>query len=80
VVERKLVMGIADARMLVDGKEIYTAQDLRCGLVHQHRPLLSNAAKTCVCVILPVVFATSLTMSGASEYRRQSKKGPSCVV
>ena len=32
VVERKLVMGIADARMLVDGKEIYTAQDLRCGL------------------------------------------------
>jgi 3-hydroxyacyl-[acyl-carrier protein] dehydratase/trans-2-decenoyl-[acyl-carrier protein] isomerase len=32
VVERKLVMGIADARMLVDDKEIYTAQDLRCGL------------------------------------------------
>jgi len=32
VVERKLVVGIADARMLVDGKEIYSAQDLRCGL------------------------------------------------
>lgn len=32
VVERKLVMGIADASMSVDGREIYTAQDLRCGL------------------------------------------------
>lgn len=32
VVERKLVMGIADATMSVDGREIYTAQDLRCGL------------------------------------------------
>lgn len=32
VVERKLVMGIADASMKVDGREIYTAQDLRCGL------------------------------------------------
>ena len=32
VIERKLVMGIADARMLVDDREIYTAQDLRCGL------------------------------------------------
>lgn len=32
VVERKLVMGIADAAMSVDGREIYTAQDLRCGL------------------------------------------------
>ncbi len=32
VVERKLVMGIADGRMLVDGKEIYTAQDLKVGL------------------------------------------------
>lgn len=32
VVERKLVMGIADASMQVDGREIYTAQDLRVGL------------------------------------------------
>ncbi len=32
VVERKLVVGIADATMLVDGKEIYSATDLRCGL------------------------------------------------
>jgi 3-hydroxyacyl-[acyl-carrier protein] dehydratase/trans-2-decenoyl-[acyl-carrier protein] isomerase len=32
VVERKLVMAIADARMFVDGREIYTATDLRVGL------------------------------------------------
>lgn len=32
VMEQKLIMGIADARMLVDGKEIYTAKDLRVGL------------------------------------------------
>lgn len=32
VMEQKLVMGIADATMEVDGKEIYTAKDLRVGL------------------------------------------------
>lgn len=32
VIERKLVMGIADGRVLVDGREIYTATDLKCGL------------------------------------------------
>jgi len=32
LIERRLVMGIADGRMLVDGKEIYTANDLRVGL------------------------------------------------
>lgn len=32
VVERKLVMGIADGLVICDGKEIYTAQDLRVGL------------------------------------------------
>ncbi|RAU17397.1 3-hydroxyacyl-[acyl-carrier-protein] dehydratase FabA [Nitrincola tibetensis] len=32
VIERKLVMGIADATMSVDGREIYTAKDLRVGL------------------------------------------------
>ncbi|MDH5651543.1 MAG: 3-hydroxyacyl-[acyl-carrier-protein] dehydratase FabA [Gammaproteobacteria bacterium] len=32
VIMRKLFMGIGDARMLVDGREIYTAQDLRVGL------------------------------------------------
>lgn len=32
VIERKLVMGIADGIMAVDGREIYTAADLRVGL------------------------------------------------
>ncbi len=32
LIERKLVMGIADGRMLVDDREIYTANDLKVGL------------------------------------------------
>jgi 3-hydroxyacyl-[acyl-carrier protein] dehydratase/trans-2-decenoyl-[acyl-carrier protein] isomerase len=32
VIMRKLVMGIADAHMEVDGREIYFAKDLRVGL------------------------------------------------
>ena len=32
VIMRKLVMGIGDARMEVDGREIYVANDLRVGL------------------------------------------------
>ncbi len=32
VIMRRLFMGIADARMEVDGREIYTARDLRVGL------------------------------------------------
>ncbi len=32
LIERKLVMGIAEGRMSVDGREIYEAQDLRVGL------------------------------------------------
>lgn len=32
VIERRLVMAIADGRVLVDGREIYTARDLRVGL------------------------------------------------
>jgi len=32
VMLRKLVMGVADATMLADGKEIYAAKDLRVGL------------------------------------------------
>ena len=32
VIERKLVMGIADGSVAVDGKIIYTAKDLRVGL------------------------------------------------
>ena len=34
VIERKLVMGIADGSVSVDGREIYTASDLRVGLFH----------------------------------------------
>ena len=32
VIERKLVMGIADGQMFVDGESIYSAKDLRVGL------------------------------------------------
>jgi 3-hydroxyacyl-[acyl-carrier protein] dehydratase/trans-2-decenoyl-[acyl-carrier protein] isomerase len=32
LIERRLVMGIANGRMLVDDREIYTAKDLRVGL------------------------------------------------
>lgn len=32
VIERKLIMGIADGSVAVDGKVIYTASDLRVGL------------------------------------------------
>ncbi|WP_260291139.1 3-hydroxyacyl-[acyl-carrier-protein] dehydratase FabA [Sedimenticola hydrogenitrophicus] len=32
VITRRLVMGVADAVMKVDGREIYTAKDLRVGL------------------------------------------------
>lgn len=32
VIERKLIMGIADGTVAVDGKEIYFAKDLRVGL------------------------------------------------
>ena len=32
VILRKLIMGVADARMDVDGREIYSAKDLRVGL------------------------------------------------
>lgn len=32
VINRKLIMGVADGRVLVDGKEIYTATDLKVGL------------------------------------------------
>jgi len=32
VIMRRLIMGIADAHMEVDGREIYTAKDLRVGL------------------------------------------------
>ena len=40
VVERKLVMGIADGTMSVDGNEIYAANDLRVGLFTQAATLI----------------------------------------
>jgi 3-hydroxyacyl-[acyl-carrier protein] dehydratase/trans-2-decenoyl-[acyl-carrier protein] isomerase len=36
VIERKLVMGIADGKLSVDGREIYRRQDLRVGLFQSH--------------------------------------------
>ena len=38
VIERKLVMGIADGIVAVDGKEIYHAKDLRVGLFTSQEP------------------------------------------
>ena len=35
VIERKLVMGIGDGTVSVDGREIYSAKDLRVGLFQQ---------------------------------------------
>ena len=35
VIERKLIMGIADGTVLVDGEEIYHAKDLKVGLFVQ---------------------------------------------
>ena len=32
VIQRRLGMGVADATMEVDGKEIYSAKDLKVGL------------------------------------------------
>jgi 3-hydroxyacyl-[acyl-carrier protein] dehydratase/trans-2-decenoyl-[acyl-carrier protein] isomerase len=32
IIERRLIMGIADGIVAVDGREIYTANDLRVGL------------------------------------------------
>lgn len=32
LIERKLVLGIADGRVIVDGREIYSATDLKVGL------------------------------------------------
>ncbi|KAF1020114.1 MAG: 3-hydroxydecanoyl-[acyl-carrier-protein] dehydratase [Paracidovorax wautersii] len=42
VIKRKLIMAIGDARLLVDGKEIYAASDLRVGLFE--KPKAEGAA------------------------------------
>ncbi len=43
VIKRKLVMAIGDARMSVDGQEIYVANDLRVGLFQQNKGLSGTA-------------------------------------
>ena len=44
VIKRKLVMAIGDARLLVDGQEIYVANDLRVGLFKKDEaPLAAKA-------------------------------------
>lgn len=43
VIQRKLVMAIGDARMLVDGQEIYVANDLRVGLFKKEDKPLTAA-------------------------------------
>jgi len=39
IINRKLVLGIADGKTLVDGKVIYEAKDLRVGLFENTRDL-----------------------------------------
>ena len=36
VIDRRLIMGIGDGVMEADGKQIYTAQELRVGLFQPH--------------------------------------------
>jgi len=43
VIKRKLVMAIGDARMCVDGQEIYVANDLRVGLFQKDKGLGGTA-------------------------------------
>ena len=43
LIQRKLIMGIADGSVEVDGREIYTAKDLKVGLF-ENTPLTSNLA------------------------------------
>lgn len=43
VVNRRLVMGLADGRVLVDGKEIYVAKDLKVGLFQDTSAFQSNS-------------------------------------
>jgi 3-hydroxyacyl-[acyl-carrier protein] dehydratase / trans-2-decenoyl-[acyl-carrier protein] isomerase len=44
VIKRKLILAIGDARMYVDGKEIYTANDLRVGLFQREEAASGGAA------------------------------------
>jgi 3-hydroxyacyl-[acyl-carrier protein] dehydratase/trans-2-decenoyl-[acyl-carrier protein] isomerase len=48
VIRRKLVLAIGDGRMLVDGREIYVAKDLRVGLFKQEAPVQDVLAQEIV--------------------------------
>ena len=45
IIKRKLVMGVADGHMEVDGKEVYTVRDLRVGLFQSVNEFLTDAEK-----------------------------------
>src|SRR6266851_5138821 len=46
VIMRKLVLGVGDGRMMVDGKLIYTAKDLVVGLFTENPAAEADAAAT----------------------------------
>jgi 3-hydroxyacyl-[acyl-carrier protein] dehydratase/trans-2-decenoyl-[acyl-carrier protein] isomerase len=48
VIRRKLVLAVGDGRMLVDGREIYVAKDLRVGLFKRDTPLEESVPKDLV--------------------------------
>ena len=43
VIQRKLVMGVANGSVWVDGREIYTATDLKVGLFRDSEPQPNGA-------------------------------------
>jgi len=45
VIKRKLVMGVADGHMEVDGREVYTVRDLRVGLFQSVNEFITDAEK-----------------------------------
>ena len=45
VINRNLVMGVADGHMDVDGEEVYTVKDLRVGLFQSANEFLEDAKK-----------------------------------
>ncbi|MBF8270715.1 MAG: fabA [Gammaproteobacteria bacterium] len=45
IIKRKLVMGVADGHMEVDGKKVYTVKDLRVGLFQSVNEFLTDAEK-----------------------------------
>jgi 3-hydroxyacyl-[acyl-carrier protein] dehydratase/trans-2-decenoyl-[acyl-carrier protein] isomerase len=58
VIKRKLVLAIGDGRMLVDGREIYAAKDLRVGLFKKESSVED--------IVLPDVALEEAAAGGAS--------------